>query len=203
MNAKKHDIDLLNVPAPTAADLDTLRVRLSEAAEHAGLLDIAYRTVDSPVGTLLLAATPAGAVRVAYEREGLDDVLTTLAARLSPRILTAPRRLDPLARQLEEYFAGKRKRFDVPVDLTLATGFRRRVLEYLPLISYGHTASYAGVASGVDNPRAVRAVGTACATNPLPLLLPCHRVIRADGGMGEYLGGAQIKRQLLDLEAAA
>jgi methylated-DNA-[protein]-cysteine S-methyltransferase len=202
MNAKKNT-DLLTVPAPTAADLDALRLRLAEGAEQAGLLDIAYRTVDSPVGTLLLAATPAGTVRVAYEREGLDAVLTTLATRLSPRILTAPRRLDPVARQLEQYFAGKRRRFDVPVDLTLATGFRRRVLEYLPRIEYGHTASYATVASGVDNPKAVRAVGTACATNPLPLLIPCHRVIRTDGGMGEYLGGAQIKRHLLDLEAAA
>jgi methylated-DNA-[protein]-cysteine S-methyltransferase len=190
------------LPAPTASEVDALRARLADRAEQAGLLDVAYRTVDSPVGTLLLAATPAGAVRVAFEREGLDDVLATLAARLSPRIIAARRRLDPVARQLDEYFAHRREAFDVPVDLSLASGFRRRVLEYLPTIGYGRTASYAVVAAGVDNPRAVRAVGTACATNPLPLLIPCHRVVRADGGMGQYLGGTENKRHLLDLEAA-
>ena len=194
---------LLAAPAPTAADLDALRARLAERAADAGLLDVAYRTIDSPVGTLLLAATPAGAVRVAFEREGLDDVLAALAAKLSPRIIAAPRRLDPVARQLDEYFAHRRESFDVPVDLSLATGFRRRVLEYLPEIGYGRTASYAAVAAGVDNPKAVRAVGTACATNPLPLLIPCHRVIRADGGMGQYLGGVEAKRHLLDLEVVA
>jgi methylated-DNA-[protein]-cysteine S-methyltransferase len=192
-----------HTPAATRSELDALRARLADRAEQAGLLDVAYRTVDSPLGTLLLAATPAGAVRVAFECEGLDHVLTTLAARLSPRIIAAPARLDPVARQLEEYFAHRRQSFDVAVDLSLATGFRRRVLEYLPEIGYGHTASYAVVAAGVDNPRAVRAVGTACATNPLPLLIPCHRVVRTDGGPGQYLGGVAAKRLLLDLEAGA
>jgi methylated-DNA-[protein]-cysteine S-methyltransferase len=193
----------LTTPTPTAVELDALRARLADRAEQAGLLDIAYRTVDSPLGTLLLAATPAGAVRVAFENEDADEVLSTLAAKLGPRILAAPRRLDPVARQLDEYFAGRRDAFDVAVDLSLATGFRRRVLEHLPTIGYGHTASYATVAAGVDNPRAVRAVGTACATNPVPLLIPCHRVVRTDGGMGQYRGGVEAKRLLLDLEAAA
>jgi methylated-DNA-[protein]-cysteine S-methyltransferase len=192
----------LTVPNPTAAELDALRARLAERAEGAGLLDIAYRTVDSPIGTLLLAATPAGAVRVAFQHEDADSVLADLATRLSPRIIAAPRRLDPVARQLDEYFAGRRDVFDLPVDLSLATGFRRRVLEFLPRIGYGHTASYAVVAAGVDNPKAVRAVGSACATNPVPLLIPCHRVVRTDGGMGQYRGGLEAKRQLLDLEAA-
>jgi methylated-DNA-[protein]-cysteine S-methyltransferase len=203
MTVKKHDLDLLNIPAPTAADLGGLRARLADRAEAAGLLDIAYRTIDSPVGTLLLAATPVGAVRVAFEREGVNEVLGALAAKLSPRIIAAPKRLDPIARQLDEYFAHRREGFDLPLDLSLATGFRRVVLEHLPTIGYGHTASYAAVAAGVDNPKAVRAVGTACATNPLPLLIPCHRVVRTDGGMGQYLGGMDNKRLLLDLEAAA
>jgi methylated-DNA-[protein]-cysteine S-methyltransferase len=144
-----------------------------------------------------------GAVRVAFEREGVNEVLGALAAKLSPRIIAAPKRLDPIARQLDEYFAHRREGFDLPLDLSLATGFRRVVLEHLPTIGYGHTASYAAVAAGVDNPKAVRAVGTACATNPLPLLIPCHRVVRTDGGMGQYLGGMDNKRLLLDLEAAA
>jgi methylated-DNA-[protein]-cysteine S-methyltransferase len=192
----------LTVPDPTPTELDALRARLAERAEQAGVLDVAYRTVDSPLGTLLLAATPAGAVRVAFQHEDADSVLTDLATRLSPRLIAAPRRLDPVARQLDEYFAGRRDAFDLPVDLSLATGFRRRVLEYLPSIGYGHTASYATVAAGVDNPGAVRAVGSACATNPVPLLIPCHRVVRTDGGIGQYRGGPEAKRRLLDLETA-
>jgi methylated-DNA-[protein]-cysteine S-methyltransferase len=189
-------------PAPTDADMAALRARLAARAEQAGLLDVAYRTLDSPLGSLLLAATPAGLVRVAYATEGFDKVLDRLAEKVSARILAAPRRLDPAARQLDEYFAHRRQRFDLPVDLTLATGFRRQVLTYLPAITYGHTASYASVAAAVDNPKAVRAVGTACAKNPLPLVIPCHRVVRSDGRIGEYAGGPANKRRLLDLEAA-
>jgi methylated-DNA-[protein]-cysteine S-methyltransferase len=188
---------------PTDDDLAALHARLTAEAEASGLLDVAYRTLDTPVGTLLLAATPAGLVRVAYEREGLDAVLESLAARVSPRILKAPSRLDDTARQLDEYFAGRRHRFDLPLDLSLSVGFRRTVLTYLPGIGYGQTASYQAVAAAVNNPKAVRAVGTACATNPLPLVIPCHRVIRSDGLVGPYLGGSETKRRLLNLEAAA
>jgi methylated-DNA-[protein]-cysteine S-methyltransferase len=200
-----HDILglLRSAPAPTDGDLAALRSRLSERAEQAGLLDLAYRTLDSPLGTLLVAATSAGLVRVAYEKEDLDVVLDHLADKVSPRILPASGRLDPVARQLDEYFAHRRRQFDLPVDLTLASGFRRRVLKYLPAIDYGRTATYASVAAAVDNPRAVRAVGSACATNPLPLIIPCHRVIRSDGGIGEYVGGSDNKRLLLGLEASA
>ena len=188
---------------PTDDDLAALHARLTARAEASGLLDVAYRTLDTPVGTLLLAATPAGLVRIAYEREGLDAVLESLAARVSPRILEAPGRLDDAARQLDEYFAGRRHRFDLPLDLSLSAGFRRTVLAYLPGIGYGRTASYQAVAAAVDNPGAVRAVGTACARNPLPLVIPCHRVIRSDGHVGAYLGGPETKRRLLNLEAAA
>lgn len=186
---------------PGDDELAALYTRLAVRAEEEGLLDLAYRTLDTLVGTLLLAATPTGLVRVAYEREGLDTVLGQLADRVSPRILQAPRRLDEVARQLEEYFTGQRTQFDLPLDLRLSAGFRRSVLNYLPAVGYGQTASYKSVAAAVHNPKAVRAVGTACATNPLPVVIPCHRVIRSDGQLGPYLGGANIKHQLLDMEA--
>ncbi|MHB8498848.1 MAG: methylated-DNA--[protein]-cysteine S-methyltransferase [Acidimicrobiales bacterium] len=193
---------LLATHASADADaLGRLHTRLVEQATADDLLDVAYRFLDTPVGTLLLAATPNGLVRVAFEREGLDVVLANLAGKISPRILRAPRRLDEVARQLDEYFGGRRRTFDLPIDLRLSTGFRRSVLSHLPAIGYGETASYQFVASAVHNPKAVRAVGTACATNPLPVVIPCHRVIRSDGKLGAYFGGPEIKRQLLDLEA--
>lgn len=179
-----------------------LHTRLVADAEAEGLLDVAYRTVDSPVGTLLLAATPVGLVRVAFANEGHDAVLALLAAKVSPRVLRAPARLDAAARQLEEYFAGTRRAFDVPLDMRLSHGFRRAVLDHLPAIAYGRTESYAQVAAAAGSPKAVRAVGTACATNPLPVVVPCHRVVRSDGSFGGYLGGPDAKRTLLTLEAA-
>jgi methylated-DNA-[protein]-cysteine S-methyltransferase len=177
-----------------------LRERLAADAEREGLLDVAYRTVDTPVGSLLLASTPAGLVRVAYG--SADEALEVLAERVSPRILRAPARLDEVARQLDEYFAGSRRSFDVPLDLRLASGFRRVVLDHLAEIGYGQTESYAEVAAAAGSPRAVRAVGTACALNPVPVVVPCHRVVRSDGSMGRYAGGETVKRTLLDLEAA-
>jgi methylated-DNA-[protein]-cysteine S-methyltransferase len=190
--------------SPTDPDtLSRLRRRLGHASEAAGLLDVAYTTIDSPVGGLLLAATPQGLVRVAYEIEDHDVVLDTLSQQLSPRILRAPRRLDAAARQLEEYFSRQRRVFDLPLDLSLSKGFRQLVQRRLPEIGYGQTLTYGQVATLVGNPKAVRAVGTACATNPLPLVVPCHRVLRTDGTPGGYVGGSLAKRTLLSLEAAA
>jgi methylated-DNA-[protein]-cysteine S-methyltransferase len=146
-----------------------------------------------------LSASP----RVAYASEGHDIVLQNLADKISPRILLAPDRLDTAARQLDEYFAGNRREFSVPLDWRLSAGFRSTVLHQLPEIAYGRTASYAAVATLAGNPKAVRAVGSACATNPLPVVVPCHRVVRSDGAMGGYLGGVEAKRILLTLEAAA
>ena len=186
------------------ADDDTmarLHRRLEREATTDELLDVAYRTVDSPVGTLLLAATTVGLVRVAYDVEDHDAVLTKLASAVSPRVLRAPARLDDTARQLDEYFALRRTAFEVPVDLRLAEGFRRSVIEHLRDIGYGRRESYAEVAAAVGSPRAVRAVGTACAHNPLPVVIPCHRVVRSDGSTGQYVGGAAAKTALLDLEA--
>lgn len=182
--------------------VERLRDRLAAAAEPAGLLDIAYRTLDTPVGTLLLAATAVGLVRVAFDIESHDAVLARLAETLSPRILRAPARLDTAAHQIDEYFAKRRTDFDVPVDLSLTEGFRRRVIEHLRDIGYGGRESYAQVAAAIGRPRAVRAVGTACAHNPLPVVIPCHRVVRSDGTTGQYVGGARAKAALLALEAA-
>lgn len=179
-----------------------LHDRLVAAADAAGILDVGYRSIDTPVGPLLLAATGHGLVRVAFAAEDHDRVLGQLAARVSPRVLRAPGRLEAAAREIDEYFAGRRTRFDLPLDLRLSTGFRRQVLAWLPGIGYGSTASYAAVATAAGNPRAVRAVGTACATNPLPVVVPCHRVIRSDGSLGGYIGGTSVKRALLALEGA-
>ena len=186
-----------------AGTLARLRQRLGQAAEAEGLLDVAYTTVDSPVGSLLLAATPKGLIRVAYDTEGHDQVLDTLAQRVSPRVLRAPKRLDAAARELDQYFSGRRRVFDLPLDLSLSSGFRQLVQRHLPEIGYGQTRTYGQVAALVGNPKAVRAVGTACATNPLPVVVPCHRVLRADGTPGGYVGGPGAKQALLSLEAAA
>jgi methylated-DNA-[protein]-cysteine S-methyltransferase len=203
MNADDLPRDLAGAFPDTPGHLSRLHDRLAAAAQRDGILDVAYRIVDSPVGQLLLAATEQGLVRVAYAREDHDTVLQGLADKISPRMLLAPDRLDRAARELEEYFDGRRRAFDLPLDWRLSAGFRRIVLGHLPEIGYGHTASYGVIAQLAGNPRAVRAVGTACATNPLPVIVPCHRVVRSDGGMGGYLGGVEAKRTLLALEAAA
>jgi methylated-DNA-[protein]-cysteine S-methyltransferase len=193
---------MTNFPMPDEATMARLHDRLVADADHDGLLDLAYRAVDSPIGSLLLVATPAGLVRVAFDREDHDVVLTRLADDISPRVLRAPARLDAVAAQLDEYFAGRRQGFDVPIDFRLAHGFRRTVLDHLREIAYGSTASYAAVAAAAGSPNAVRAVGTACARNPLPVVVPCHRVVRSDGSVGQYLGGTEAKETLLALEAA-
>lgn len=205
MNDIRHDDDmaaLLSTPVD-AGTLSRLHRRLEQAAERANLVDVAYTTIDSPVGTLLLAATPEGLVRVAYAREDHDRVLEALSQKLSPRILRAPKRLDEVAREIDEYFAKHRQVFDLKLDLSLSRGFRRLVQTHLPEIGYGQTRSYRDMAELVGNPKAVRAVGTACATNPLPIVVPCHRVLRTDGTLGGYIGGLEAKTTLLNLEAAA
>lgn len=204
MNNEKELIrGLAQITDATADEVGALRTRLAAAAQREGILDIGYRLVDSPVGALLIASTELGLVRVAYTSEGHDAVLQNLADKISPRILCAPDRLDAAARQLDEYFAGDRREFSLSLDWRLSAGFRSTVLHQLPEIGYGHTASYAAVAALAGNPKAVRAVGSACATNPLPVVVPCHRVVRSDGAMGGYLGGVEAKRILLSLEAAA
>ena len=194
-------VDLTALYPVDGDDITRLHARLAAAADSDDVLDVAYRIVDSPVGPLLIAATPVGLVRLAFGSEGHDAVLQDLSDRISPRVLHAAARLDPVARQLDEYFSGRRHGFEVSLDWQLSKGFRRTVLEHLAVdIGYGTTASYGTLARLSGSPRAVRAVGTTCATNPIPVVVPCHRVVRSDGTLGGYRGGPVAKRALLDLE---
>jgi methylated-DNA-[protein]-cysteine S-methyltransferase len=190
------------VKATDKADpaMERLRAIVASRAHEQDLLDVAYRTVDTPVGQLLIAATPLGLIRVAYPRQDHDAVLTALADQVSPRVLFAPAKLDDEARQFDDYFTRQRRGFNLAVDFQLANGFRRTVLEHLPDVGYGRTVSYGELAVQVGHPRAARAVGTACANNPVPLVIPCHRVVLGDGSPGSYVGGPEIKRVLLDFE---
>ena len=175
---------------------------IAAAASAAGLLDVAYATADSPVGTLLLASTPKGLVRVAYlDSSDEDAVLSELANRVSPRVLSAPRQLDKPRRELEQYFSGKRTRFELPLDWRLTKGFGRAVLGATARIPYGEVSTYKRIASRAGSPRAARAAGNALGANPLPIVVPCHRVLHTDGGLGGYTGGLERKRLLLDVES--
>lgn len=186
--------------ASPSEHLAALTERLAAAAAAAKLVDVAYVVDDSPVGRLLLAATPAGIVRIAFELDGHDSQLARLAREISPRVVRSAAPLDPLRRELESYFTGRLTRFTVALDRSLSSGFRRTVHEHLSTIPYGATESYAAVATLTGNPKASRAVGTACATNPLPIVVPCHRVLRSDGSLGGYAGGLPAKLTLLGLE---
>jgi methylated-DNA-[protein]-cysteine S-methyltransferase len=172
-----------------------------EAAAAAGLLDVAYATLDSPLGKLLLATTPRGLIRLAYLSSADEsEVLEQLAASVSPRVLAAAWRLDEPRRELEQYFAGRRRRFDIPLDWQLTRGFSRRVLEAATRIPYGATATYKQVAGEAGNPKAFRAAGNALGSNPIPIVVPCHRILHSGGGLGGYTGGVEKKRLLLAVE---
>jgi methylated-DNA-[protein]-cysteine S-methyltransferase len=184
--------------AAPGAELDEA-VRLRAGRE--GLVDVAYASVDSPLGPLTAAVTPAGLVRLAYEGyRNRDEVLEQLAARISPRVLEAPARLDPVRRELDEYFEGRRTRFEVPIDWSLTRGFARGVLQAAARIPFGQVGSYASVAAEAGSPRAVRAAGNALGANPIPVIVPCHRVLRSGGALGGYTGGIERKEFLLRLE---
>lgn len=177
--------------------------RFAERAAGDGLLDVAYTTFDTPVGELLVAATPRGVVRISYlDWSPRDTTLGDLAARVSPRVLEAPERLDQLRRELDEYFEGERRRFDVGVDRALLGPFAKKVLGRTARIPYGKVSTYAEVAAAAGSPRASRAAGNALARNPIPIVIPCHRVLRSGGGMGGYAGGLDRKARLLALEGA-
>ncbi|MFL5797959.1 MAG: methylated-DNA--[protein]-cysteine S-methyltransferase [Actinomycetota bacterium] len=171
-----------------------------EAARRAGLLDVAYATVDSPFGPLLVAATRRGLVRLAYPDEPVDGALEELARRVSPRVLESPGSLDGLRRQLDEYFDGDRRRFDTRIDWSLTRGFTTLVLRATARIPFGGVSTYRDVAGRAGNDRAYRAAGNALGSNPIPIVVPCHRVLHADGGLGGYTGGLGRKEFLLRLE---
>jgi methylated-DNA-[protein]-cysteine S-methyltransferase len=179
-----------------------LTTRFLQGADAKGLVDVAVATMDSPIGTLLLMATPKGLVRIAFEDENRDEVLGEVAMQLSPRILEAPRRLDPVRRELDRYFAGELQDFEVPLDWSLVGDFARKVLRRTARIPYGSVASYGEVALEVGTPRGARAVGNALGSNPIPVVVPCHRVVRTGGAIGGYGGGLPRKRWLLALEGA-
>jgi methylated-DNA-[protein]-cysteine S-methyltransferase len=193
---------------PPAGDLDRAVQGVLARAERDGLVDVAYAPVDSPFGKLIVARTDRGVVRLALPKhrghqQTEDEVLEDLATYISPRVLESPQRLDEERRELEEYFEGKRDHFDVPVDWKLTPpGFRNRALHAVARIPYGQTRTYAQIAKKAGNPRAFRAAGTACGRNAIPLIVPCHRVLQSGGGVGNYGGGPEMKRALLDLEDA-
>jgi methylated-DNA-[protein]-cysteine S-methyltransferase len=185
----------------TAISDDSPLPDISAAAAAAGVLDVAYATLDTPVGRLLLAATPQGLVRLAYlDSEQEEAILQQVAARVSPRVLLAPRRLDGPRRELDEYFGGRRSTFAIALDWRLVSGFGRRVLDATTRIPYGSISTYKQVAIEAGSPRGSRAAGNALGANPLPIVVPCHRVLHSDGGIGGYTGGLERKRILLTLE---
>lgn len=192
--------DALRGGRDAGAASERAAARLAEAAEGRGLLDVAYATVDSPLGPLYAAGTARGLVMLAYGDIPLDERLERLARRVSPRILEAPARLDPVRRQLDEYFAGRRRRFDVPIDWSPLHGYTREVLRRTAEIPYGQASSYAEIAGRAGSPRGWRAAGNALGANPMPIVVPCHRVLASSGEIGGYTGGLDRKRFLLALE---
>ena len=179
--------------------------RLSRTAAEDGLADVAYAVVDSPIGPLMVAVTPRGLLRLGFDSDWLDRFVAEIAERISPRIVEAPGMpgmLDPLRRQLDEYFEGHRREFDLPLDWRLTRGFGRRVLRRTARIPYGEVATYTQMASAAGNPRASRAAGNALGANPIPIVVPCHRVVRQTLDLGGYGGGLDRKAYLLELEGA-
>ena len=186
--------------AGPALDLDRLRAALARRAADDGVLDVAHGTYDSPLGALTVVVTPRGLVRLSYPGEGIATQLDELADRVSPRILEAPERTDAVRRQLDEYFDGARRAFDVPIDWRLVRGFAGDVLRATARIPFGSVSSYRQIAEEAGSPRAFRAAGNALGSNPVPIVVPCHRVLHASGGLGGYTGGLDRKRFLLRLE---
>ncbi|HEX6239149.1 MAG TPA: methylated-DNA--[protein]-cysteine S-methyltransferase [Acidimicrobiales bacterium] len=187
-----------STPAVGSAEVAAVVASAATGAAAAGLIDVAWVVHDTPVGPLTVAATDRGVVRIGFGRE--NAVLDELAGAVSPRVLHVPHRLDPVRRQLDEYFAGERRAFAVPLDRRLSRGYRLRVLEALSEVPYGHTVSYRELAERTGNPKASRAVGSAMATNPIPIVVPCHRVLRTGGALGGYGGGIETKVWLLHHE---
>jgi len=193
---------LARPPASAPFDARAATTVLVQRAIEAGLADVAYGWLDSPLGKLIVAVTRRGLVRIAYEREAEEDVLQELAAGVSPRVLRLPERTDAARRELEGYFAGTVRKFDLPLDWSLVHGFAMGVLKATARVPFGHVATYGEMAASAGSPRAARAAGNALHINPIPIVVPCHRIVPASGGIGGYGGGEDRKRFLLDLEGA-
>jgi methylated-DNA-[protein]-cysteine S-methyltransferase len=197
------DLEQLLRKAPvTELDRKGLTKALAQRAGASGLLDVAYAELESPIGELLVFVTPRGLLRVKYADEPIEGVLADVAARVSPRILRAPSRTDAVRRELDGYFALRRRSFDLPIDWSLVGGFAGRVLRETARIPFGDIRSYGQVASRAGSPRAARAAGNALGSNPIPIVVPCHRVLHANGSLGGYSGGLDRKRYLLALEGS-
>ena len=186
-----------NVPA---LDTDLLRAAIARRAAEDGLLDVAYGTYESPLGPLTVFVTPRGLVRLSYPGEPVESQLDELAALISPRVMAAPERTDEVRRQLDGYFGGTRRDFELPIDWRLLRGFRGQVLRATARIPFGSVSSYREIAMRAGSPNAYRAAGNALGSNPVPIVVPCHRVLHAGGGLGGYTGGIERKRFLLELE---
>jgi methylated-DNA-[protein]-cysteine S-methyltransferase len=195
--------DILRGTTTPDPDAEAAARRLSRRAAEEGAADIAYCSVDSPLGPLLGATTSRGLITLSYVMGGDPDaLLADIARRVSPRIVEAPARLDPVRRELEEYFEGARRDFEIPIDWTLVGPFARRVLRATARIPFGEVSSYAEVAGQAGSPRGHRAAGNALGSNPMPIVVPCHRVLRTGGALGGYGGGIDRKRFLLALEGS-
>jgi methylated-DNA-[protein]-cysteine S-methyltransferase len=193
----------LATPEVGELDRDRLMAGLRERAQAEGLLEVAYAPIDSPLGELLVFVTPRGVLKISYETEAAEEALQEVADRVSPRILNAPERTDEVRRELEAYFVGSRQRFDVPVDWSLVRGFAGGVLRATAQVPYGSISTYGEVAAAAGSPRAARAAGNALHVNPIPIVVPCHRVLPVSHRLGGYAGGPDRKRYLLALEGAS
>jgi methylated-DNA-[protein]-cysteine S-methyltransferase len=193
---------LTKLPASAPFDASRASAILAQRAVQEGLVDVAYGSLDSPLGRLIVAVTPRGVVRISYEGETEEHILDELASGVSPRVLRAPERTDAVRRELEAYFARKRKSFDLRIDWSLVRGFTLGVLKATASVPYGHVATYGDMAASAGSPRAARAAGNALHINPVPIVVPCHRIVPASGGIGKYGGGEERKAFLLSLEGA-
>jgi methylated-DNA-[protein]-cysteine S-methyltransferase len=194
---------LLRHGSPTGGASPPTSAAFAERADRAGLVDVGYEVIPSPLGPILVAATPAGIVQIAYAEDRVDSLLDTLSVRISPRVLELPERVGAARHQLTDYFAGRRRDFDVPLDWRLVGPFAAQVLRHTATLGFGRTSTYGQVASALGRPGAARAVGNALGSNPLVIVLPCHRVLRTGGGLGGYTTGVAKKEYLLGLEGVA
>ena len=192
----------IRAAAPAEVEIDALAEAFAARADREGLIDVAYGSIDSPIGTLLVAASDSGLVRLGLAGTDHELMLEGLASAVGPGVIELPGRFDPLRRELDEYFDGRRRSFDYPLDWRLSSGFVRKVLERTAEIPFGETRTYAEMAKLAGSPRAFRAAGSALGANPIPILVPCHRVLRTGGGLGGYGGGLEAKRTLLRIEGA-
>jgi methylated-DNA-[protein]-cysteine S-methyltransferase len=190
----------MSTPSTDEEAMRAAREALAQRASAEDTVDITYAVTDSPVGRLLVAVTSVGVLRIAFEREHHDEVLSSLANRISARILQSATHTDHIRRELDEYFAGTRAAFTLTIDWALVAGFQRSILDAANHLLYGSTVSYAEIASAAGNSKAVRAAGTALGKNPIPIVIPCHRILRANGTLGGYLGGTEAKALLIETE---